>query len=99
MKAQITHFGDCVFEPVISGDLNITNTLPNLLRRKTISINYDIKFIKGGFMCNNKMLARVLYAVGIVGGVESFSGAESNLLIAAVALIVIIIASYLLEKE
>ena len=50
-------------------------------------------------MCNNKMLARVLYAVGIVGGVESFTGTESNLLIAAVALIVIIIASYLLEKE
>lgn len=50
-------------------------------------------------MCNNKILARVLYAVGIIGGVESFSGAESNLIIAAVALIVIIIASYLLEKE
>ena len=50
-------------------------------------------------MNSEKIIANVLYAVGIVGGVESFSGAESNILIAVVALIVIIIASYLLNKD
>ena len=48
-------------------------------------------------MCNNKMLANVLYAVGIVGGMEGVS--KASIPISVVALLVIIIASYLLEKE
>jgi uncharacterized membrane protein len=48
-------------------------------------------------MCNNKIIARVLYAVGIIGGMEGVS--KASIPISVVALIVIIIASYLLEKE
>ena len=50
-------------------------------------------------MNNEKILANVLYAVGIVGGVESLSSENNAIPIAVVALIVIIIASYLLDKN
>lgn len=48
-----------------------------------------------------KMLGYILYAIGIVGGVEG-AVVRSNqyyIAISVVALIVIIIASYLLDKQ
>ncbi len=48
-------------------------------------------------MNNEKILANVLYAVGIIGGMEGVS--KASIPISVVALLVIIIASYLLDKN
>ncbi|HEY9246611.1 MAG TPA: hypothetical protein VIO11_07190 [Candidatus Methanoperedens sp.] len=50
-------------------------------------------------MNTQKMLGYIVYAIGIIGGVEGATvrGSE-GLIISVVALIVIIIGSYLLEK-
>ena len=50
---------------------------------------------------NAKMAGYILYAIGIIGGVEGASGVrgEFSLTISIVALIFILIASYLLGKE
>jgi hypothetical protein len=47
-----------------------------------------------------KMVGRILYAIGIIGGVEGATMPRGTTAIGAsvVALIVIIIASYLLDK-
>lgn len=46
-----------------------------------------------------KILGYVLYAIGIVGAVEGISSDPKSIPISIVAMIVIIIASYLLGKE
>jgi hypothetical protein len=48
---------------------------------------------------NKKMAGYVLYAVGIIGGVEGVTSSPKSIPISVVALIVIIIGSYLLEKQ
>lgn len=50
---------------------------------------------------NSKMVGYILYAVGIIGGVEGASGVrqESSFLISIIAMVVIIIASYMLDKK
>ncbi len=50
---------------------------------------------------NEKTIGYILYAVGIVGGAEGASGVRGtdSFLISGVALIVIIIGSYLLGKK
>jgi hypothetical protein len=50
---------------------------------------------------NGKMIGYILYAVGIIGGVEGASGVrqQQSLIISIVAIIFIIIASYLLGKK
>ena len=50
---------------------------------------------------NGKMVGYILYAVGIVGGVEgAINPREQNgILISIVAMVVIIIASYMLDKK
>lgn len=50
---------------------------------------------------NEKTVGYILYAVGIVGGVEGATGArpESSLMISFVSVVVIIIGSYLLAKK
>ena len=50
---------------------------------------------------NGKMVGYILYAVGIIGGVEGATGIrpQQSLIISVVAMIVIIIASYLLGKK
>lgn len=50
---------------------------------------------------NDKMIGYVLYAVGIIGGAEGALGVRQqySLMISIVALIVIIIGSYLLGKR
>jgi len=61
--------------------------------------NYNIR---GGIMdFNAKMAGYILYAIGIIGGIEGASGVrgEFSLTISIVALIVIIIASYMLGKK
>ncbi len=46
-----------------------------------------------------KTLGRILYAIGIIGGVEGATvRGTQGIIISVIALIVIIIASYLLEK-
>jgi hypothetical protein len=51
-------------------------------------------------MClTKKMAGYVLYAVGIIGGVEGITSNPKSIPISLVALIVIIIGSYLLEKQ
>ena len=50
---------------------------------------------------NGKMFGYILYAVGIIGGVEgSIDPRDQNgILISIVAMVVIIIASYILDKK
>lgn len=50
---------------------------------------------------NEKMFGYVLYAIGIIGGVEGASGVrqQDSFMISIVAMIVIIIASYLITKK
>lgn len=50
-------------------------------------------------MNTGKIIGYVLYAIGIVGAVEGISSTPKSIPISIVAMIVIIIASYLLEKE
>lgn len=51
-------------------------------------------------MNTQKMAGYVLYAIGIIGGVEGATMARSTtaILISVVALVVIVIGAYLLEK-
>ncbi len=46
-----------------------------------------------------KMLGYILYAVGIVGAVEGITSSPKSIMISAVAMVVIIVASYLLERK
>lgn len=46
-----------------------------------------------------KLAGYVLYAAGIVGGVEGVTSSPKSVPISIVALIVIIIGSYLIEKK
>jgi len=46
-----------------------------------------------------KIIGYVLYAIGIVGAVEGIISTPKSIPISIVALIVIIIASYLLDKK
>ncbi len=58
--------------------------------------------IRGGIMeFNEKTVGYILYAVGIVGGVEGATNARpgSSLVISIVSIVVIIIGSYLLAKK
>lgn len=50
---------------------------------------------------NEKTVGYILYAIGIVGGVEGATDArpELSLVISIVSVVVIIIASYLLAKK
>lgn len=48
-------------------------------------------------MSNEKIIGYVLYAVGIIGGVEG--AVDKSIPISVVALIVIVIGSYLLDKK
>jgi hypothetical protein len=48
-------------------------------------------------MSNEKILGYILYAVGIIGGVEGAVG--KSIPISVAALIVIVIGSYLLERK
>lgn len=50
---------------------------------------------------NEKTIGYILYAVGIIGGAEGALGVrpQNSLMISVVAMIVIIIASYLLGKK
>jgi len=51
---------------------------------------------------NEKTVGYILYAVGIIGGVEGATdvrGVEQGVIISIVAMIVIIYASYLLGKK
>lgn len=66
-------------------------------KTKTISIKHDIIRFRGGSMNSGKIIANVLYAVGIIGGMEGVS--KASIPISVVALLVIIIASYLLDKN
>lgn len=52
-------------------------------------------------MSNEKIVGYILYAIGIIGGVEGATMPRGMLAIgtSVVALIVIIIGSYLLEKK
>lgn len=45
-----------------------------------------------------KIIGYILYAIGIVGAVEGITSVPKSIPISVVAMIVIIIASYLLEK-
>lgn len=49
--------------------------------------------------CTKKMAGYVLYAIGIIGGVEGVTSVPKSIMISIAALIVIVIGSYLLEKE
>jgi hypothetical protein len=46
-----------------------------------------------------KIAGHVLYAIGIIGGVEGAVGTPKSIPISVVALIVIIIGAYLIEKK
>lgn len=46
-----------------------------------------------------KIAGYVLYAVGIIGGVEGVTSNPKSIPISAVALVVIVIASYMLVKK
>lgn len=46
-----------------------------------------------------KLAGYILYAIGIVGGVEGVTSSPKSVPISIVALIVIIIGSYLIEKK
>jgi hypothetical protein len=50
---------------------------------------------------NGKMVGYILYAVGIIGGVEGAIDprGKDGILISIVAMVVIIFASYLLDKK
>ena len=50
---------------------------------------------------NGKMFAYILYAVGIIGGVEGATDVrpQFSFLISIIAMVVIIIASYMLDKK
>ena len=50
---------------------------------------------------NEKTIGYILYAVGIIGGVEGASGVrpQYSLIISIIAMVVVIIASYLLGKK
>jgi len=49
---------------------------------------------------NNKMVGRIVYAIGIIGGVEgATSRGMQGIGISVVALIVIVIGSYMLDKQ
>jgi len=49
---------------------------------------------------NSKMVGYILYAVGIIGGVEGAIEPRGNgVLISIIAMVVIIIASYMLDKK
>jgi hypothetical protein len=50
---------------------------------------------------NERTVGYILYAVGIIGGAEGASGVrtQDSFIISVVAMIVIIIASYLLGKK
>ncbi len=52
-------------------------------------------------MDSGKVIGYILYAIGIVGGVEGASGVRQqySLVISVVALIIILIGSYLLGKK
>ena len=54
--------------------------------------------------CNKKMIGRVLYAIGIIGGVEGATmrdkfGRTLEIVTSVIALVVIIIGAHLMEKE
>jgi hypothetical protein len=69
--------------------------------RKLCIINLQLK-IRGGFMeLNGKMFGYILYAVGIIGGVEGAIDPrqQNGILISIIAMVVIIIASYMLDKK
>jgi hypothetical protein len=58
--------------------------------------------LRGGFMeLNGKMVGYILYAVGIIGGVEGAIDPrqQNGILISIIAMVVIIIASYMLDKK
>jgi hypothetical protein len=50
---------------------------------------------------NGKMVGYILYAVGIIGGVEGAIDPrnQNDILISVIAMVVIIIASYMLNKK
>lgn len=50
---------------------------------------------------NGKMVGYILYAVGIIGGVEGAIDPrnQNGILISIIAMVVIIIASYMLDKK
>ena len=50
---------------------------------------------------NSKMIGYILYAVGIIGGVEGAIDprGQDSILISIVAMVVIIISSYILAKK
>ena len=49
---------------------------------------------------NGKMVGYILYAVGIIGGVEgAIAPRGRSILISVIAMVVIIIASYMLDKK
>jgi hypothetical protein len=50
---------------------------------------------------NGKMVGYILYAVGIIGGVEGVIAQrqQNGILISIIAMVVIIIASYMLDKK
>jgi hypothetical protein len=50
-------------------------------------------------MNTGKIIGYVLYAIGIVGAVEGITKVPKSIPISIIALIVIIIASYLLDKK
>ena len=50
-------------------------------------------------MDNQKIAGHVLYAIGIIGGVEGVTSAPKSIPISVVALIVIVIGAYLIEKK
>ncbi len=57
--------------------------------------------IEGGFMCfSQKMAGYVLYAIGIIGGVEGATVRSAySIPISAAALIIIVAGSYLIDKK
>jgi hypothetical protein len=53
--------------------------------------------MSGDFMSYEKIIGYVLYAVGIIGGVEG--AVNKSITTSVVALIIIVIGSYLLDKK
>ncbi len=62
-----------------------------------IFVQRKSKNVSGGLMSYGKIIGYVLYAIGIIGGVEG--AIDKNIPASVVAIIIVIIGSYLLDKK
>ena len=81
--------------------IHINSFSNGFLSHRKLFIIYLQSNIRGGIMDYNKMVGYILYAIGIIGGVEGATNVRPGLgsIISIISIIVIIIASYMLAKK